>query len=362
VKRAQAPGAPGGASTIRAALALALASIHYRTSVAGEARRALEGWQRRAQAIGEQRLREIALSKLADERLNAEGAGMLAVLAPRAQRSTAVRATIALQVLYDYLDGVSESAAGAQEGEQGGLYEPFIYAFTADGARRRDEHESAADGYAEELADTVTEALTSLPGAQRVAGVLAAGAKRCAQAQLHAHAIPHAGVEQARAWALERSEGALAWQETLAGAAASVVSLHAVLGAASDGRTTTRQAEALDRLYLSISAVTTLLDSIVDRESDESAREAGFTSLYESEGALAEGLARAARQALADTTKIPHGAFHLSMLAGIIGYYATAQGAQSEYARPLIAQARAQLGPLVGLTLPVWRKLRTSHN
>jgi hypothetical protein len=50
------------------------------------------------------------------------------------------------------------------------------------------------------------------------------------------------------------------------------------------------------------------------------------------------------------------------MLAGIIGYYATAEGAQSEYARPLLAQARGELGPLVALTLPVWRKWRTSHN
>ncbi len=363
MKRTQAPGAPGATRTIQAALALALASIRYRTSVAGEARRALEGWRRRAQAIGEPALREIALGKLADERLNAEGAGMLAVLGPRAHRGAAVRAMIALQVLYDYLDGASESAAGAEVGEQEALYEPFRGAFSVSPGARQVQAQSRADGgYTQALAASVERELAGLPGRARVASVLAAGAERCAGAQLCVHAIPHAGIEQARSWAQERSEGTLHWQETLAGSAACVVGLHAVIGAASEERTSAAQAAALDRLYLSISAVTALLDSIVDRERDESTREAGFTSLYENQGALGEGLARAAREAIAETEKTPHGAFHLSMLAGIIGYYATAEGGQSEYARALIAQARGQLGPLVALSTAVWRKWRTSHN
>jgi tetraprenyl-beta-curcumene synthase len=357
--RPDGSGAPGRAATIRASLALVLASVRYRVSVAGEARRGLAGWERRAQAIGDPRLRDMALSKLRDERLNAEGAGMLATLAPRAHRSAAARAMMALQVLYDYLDGVSESDAGADAG----LYEPFTGAFIAGGGDGRVDEDAPADGgYAKDLAATVRAALAQLPAAERTAQVLVAGAERCAQAQLRVHAIPRAGVEQARMWAQECSEGALHWQETLAGSAARVVGLHAVIAAAADERTTTAQAEAIDGLYLAISAVTTLLDGVVDRPRDLSAREPGLTSLYESDGALAEGLARAARQAVADSAEVPHGAFHLTMLAGIVSYYATAEGARSDYARPLIATARGALGPLVALTSVVWKTWRAAHD
>lgn len=363
MRHSDAPRTAGAAMITRAALELVLALARYRISVAGEARRALEGWERRAQAISEMRLREIAQVKLTGERLNAEGVGMFAVLAPRRRRSSVARAMIALQVLYDYLDGVSESEASADTDENRGLYEPFIGAFAADGGHRGGKDETAADGgYTQELAGTVRRELAALPGAERVATVLAAGAERCAEAQLRTHAIPHAGIEQARDWAQQHGEGGLHWQETLAGATACVVGLHAVLGAGAHEQTGAEEARAIDRLYLSISAVTTLLDSIVDRESDLSTREPGFTALYESRDALAEGLARATREAVAGTASVPHGAFHLTILAGIIGYYASAEGADSQYARPLIAEARKALGPLVALTTAVWRKWRTAHN
>ncbi len=93
---------------IRAALALALANARYWPTVAPVVRRELERWRGRAQAIPDPELRALALSKLSGERFNAEVAATLATLAPRAHRRDAVEAIVALEVLFDHLDGRTE--------------------------------------------------------------------------------------------------------------------------------------------------------------------------------------------------------------------------------------------------------------
>ena len=59
---------------------------------------------------------------------------------------------------------------------------------------------------------------------------------------------------------------------------------------------------------------------------------------------------------------LPSAAAAEAMLAGIVSYYATAEGARSDYARPLIATARGALGPLVALTSVVWKTWRAAHD
>src|SRR5829696_5146585 len=95
-------------SLTQATLALGVANMRYWSMVARRVQRELRHWEHRAHEITDPVLREHALGKLTEERFNAEVAATLATLAPWRRRSRVVVATVAFQVMYDYLDAVSE--------------------------------------------------------------------------------------------------------------------------------------------------------------------------------------------------------------------------------------------------------------
>ena len=105
-----------------------------------------------------------------------------------------------------------------------------------------------------------------------VADTAAAAARRCVQAQTRLHAAATLGDGQLERWAREHAEGSgLQWREYAAGGASSVLAVHALIAAAADPATTRSDAERIDRAYLAIGAVITILDSLVDRAADAAA-------------------------------------------------------------------------------------------
>ena len=80
-------------------------------------RRELRRWEQRALAIEDPALRALALEKLRGEGFHAEAAAMLATLAPRCHRQDVVEAIVALELLFDYLDGLTERPSGDPLGE-----------------------------------------------------------------------------------------------------------------------------------------------------------------------------------------------------------------------------------------------------
>ena len=92
----------------RAGLALVFAHGRYWTSVAPLVRRLLRDWEARASEIPDPHLNYLALEKLRSERFNVEVAAMIATIAPAEHRERAVEAIVALQVMYDFLDALTE--------------------------------------------------------------------------------------------------------------------------------------------------------------------------------------------------------------------------------------------------------------
>jgi tetraprenyl-beta-curcumene synthase len=92
----------------RAGMALVLANVRYWSTVAPVVRSQLRRWELRAQAIEDPELRALALEKLRGEGFHAEAAAMLATLAPRSYRRDVAEAIVALELLFDYLDGLTE--------------------------------------------------------------------------------------------------------------------------------------------------------------------------------------------------------------------------------------------------------------
>jgi hypothetical protein len=148
----------------RASLALLVANVRYWTSVAPIVRSQLRRWEQRASEIGDPELRALALEKLRGEGFHAEAAAMLATLAPRRYRSDVVEAIVALELLFDYLDGLTERPSGDPLGEGAVLFGAYTDAlavgpgrngnppdFDNNEAGQRDDLRRADGGYLQEL-------------------------------------------------------------------------------------------------------------------------------------------------------------------------------------------------------------------
>jgi tetraprenyl-beta-curcumene synthase len=327
-----------------AALALLRANARFWATVFPTVRRELQRWEQRAQAIPDPVLRRQALGKLREERFNTEVAATLATLVAPRRRQAAVTAIVALEVMYDYLDGLSEEAVAQPLADGGALYGAFADAFAPAGPLGDHyRHHPCSDdgGYLAQLAMTCRHALWSLPAARAAAPAAAAALQRCGEAQTRTHAVAQLGPGQLRAWASAQPEAAaLRWWEVASGATASVLAAHALIAAAADPATTPAEAERIAAAYLLTGALTTLLDSLVDGELDAATGAHAYVAYYHDEREAAERLAALARQAVSAACGLPRAPHHLMTVAGAVAFYLSAPAAAGEL-RPLLTPALA---------------------
>jgi tetraprenyl-beta-curcumene synthase len=363
----------------RAGLALGVANLRYWSTVAPIVRRELRRWEQRALTIEDPALRALALEKLRGEGFHAEAAAMLATLAPRSHRRDVVEAIVALELLFDYLDGLTERPSGDPLGDGELLFKAFSDAVVVPGAgagKKLELPPRSDDGYLELLSRTVSCALARLPAASAISEVAQRIASRGGQAQTRMHAASRLGTAQVEAWARREAEGTgLEWRELLAGAASSVLVLHALIAAASDSRTTGAEAEEIASAYLYMCVPLTLLDGLVDHEEDTRAEgdtsdagglgsaghEAdglGYIDLFPDRDELSQVLADAIRRAALRARALRNGPHHAITLVGVVAYYASAPGARGEPAAPIVARLQAQLKPLISPTLALMRGWR----
>jgi tetraprenyl-beta-curcumene synthase len=355
--------------TARVTFALVVANVRYWSTVAPLVRAELRHWRGRAAAIPNPAFREIALAKLDGERFNAEAGAMLATLAPRAHRADAVRAIVALELLFDLLDGLTEQPLEDPLGDGERMFAPFTDALgPAAPQPPLDERANASPdleaegGYLLELSRAARDALARLPARDAVIEPAAAAAARAAQAQIRMHAVPRLGTGQLRQWGQAQAPAAgLEWRELLAGAASSVLVVHALIAAAADPGTTRGQATRIADTYLSVCVALTLLDSLVDEDQDERTGRPGYVSLYEDRELLALRLAETARRAAGQARELPGGAHHVAILLGVVAYYASSPGARGARAKPIFASLHRSLAPAIDPPLALMRAWRLAR-
>jgi tetraprenyl-beta-curcumene synthase len=338
--------------------ALALANIRYWRTVAPIADSQIEHWRGRARAIPDETTRSLALAKLDGERFNAEAGAMLATFAPASHRPQVVEAIIALQLLFDLLDGLSEhpSAQPIADGER--LFAVFTNALGSHSPTPV-VHSLPAAEYMQDLAGAARRALSVLPAAGTVTGSAEAAASRAAAAQIHMHAIAQLGFVQLQSWAETlAAETSLPWRELTAGAGSSVLCVHALIAAAADPNMSPTQAAEIDRAYLSICVLLTLLDSLTDHELDVRDGKVGYAGLYDDSEQLAQALDSSLARAKEQARRLPQPARNLMMLAAVVAYYASAPGAQGQSAAAYVARLKRGLQPLIAPTMLVMRLWR----
>jgi tetraprenyl-beta-curcumene synthase len=297
---------------------------------------------------------------------------MIATIAPARYRESTVQAIVALQVMYDYLDALTEQPTThpLRDGRQ--YSKAFTDAVTTRGQFVEDYYAyrpgGGDAGYLADLALTARTALRNLPAIDVISEILLMGATRCAEAQVRIHAAPSTGMRELERWASRQAAGTeLEWREWLFGSMGSVVSVHALIATAADELSTSREGHELDDIYLSLCVLTTVLDHLVDYEHDQLTGEQSYIELYENRQELAKQVGKISRRVMDRARTIHNGPHHLMILSGIVAYYTSQPSAMAEFARPVTGQVRDQLRPLITPTLATmyaWRfakQLRTAR-
>jgi tetraprenyl-beta-curcumene synthase len=340
------------------------ANARYWTTVAPKVRGQLAGWQTRAMRIEEPELRRLALGSLQQEGFTAEVAATLATLTPPRHRATTLRAIVALEVMYDYLDALTELPAPDPLTNGRLLFKAFTDALDPDADLEGEDYyrhyPSGADGgYLRELGTTVREALKTLPAAAVLTPAMRRAAARCAQAEVLTHVATLTGGSQAEAWARQTaSDSGLEWREHLAGAASSVLAVHALIALAGDERTTREHAAPIDDVYFALGVLSTMLDSVVDYEQDAAHGTLAYINHYDDRAELGARLATIAREVARRAHDAPASPHHLMTLAGVAAYYTSAPSARGNLALPVTTRVQQELRPLITPTLVLMRGWR----
>lgn len=325
----------------------------YYLSISWRVRRHLLRWRSRARQISDPGLREMAVSKLRDEYLHSQAAAVFATTAPWRYRGALVELLVTFEVMYDYLDAVSEAPVDDQLANGLQLHRALSVALDP-GASASEYYaaysSSAGDGgYLDDLAAACRHALDRLPSADVVRPLALRAAARCGGGQTHTHAAESQGIEQLREWAGTLAPGGRGyeWWELGAGAAASLA-LHALFASAADPAVTRAGAERLDAAYFpSVCALAALLDSLIDYDGDQVTGAHSYVGYYESAGVAAERLAVIATDGVEAMAGLRHARRHGVIATGVAGFYLSSPSARGTYAAAATQRVIGVLNPFV---------------
>lgn len=311
---------------IATALAFTSAARHYWLGVFPVVHREIRTLRRRVRRIPSSELRLLAAHNLRAEAGNLEGAAAFAAFIPRENRDSVVRAQVAFQAAYDYVDSLAEQPCTASVANARRLHQALIVALSP-GVPHLDyyaNHSLCEDGgYLNELIDTCREAVGRLPSYPLVAGAVRTNAQRIVAYQSRANLLPKRGYPAFASWACRETPAKtdLQWWETGAACGSSMV-IFALLAAAADPALTRSSAQRIEEIYWPwAGALHTLLDSLIDRAEDTATGQHSLIGHYSSTQEMATRMQLIAAEALRRAEAV--GVEHSLILAGMASLYLT---------------------------------------
>jgi tetraprenyl-beta-curcumene synthase len=327
--------------------------------------RELHHWHERAREIPDPALRRLALVTQTSERGNLEGAAAFAVLVPRIHRVRVVRAVVAFQAIYDYIDTLAEqpSADPVANGHQ--LHLALVTALDPRG-HHPDYYQHALgsrdNGYIRNLIDTCRFAFGALPSHASVIEPALRSVRRMVayQSLNHCSRVDARGGLAGWAAGLTPPGSGLRWWETAAGAASSLT-VFALIAAAAQPMLAAGDAAVTEGAYFPwIGALHVLLDSLVDRACDLELGQHCLIDHYASGEEAATRLSTIAAHATRATELLPRGVEHATILAAMVSFYLSAPTA-SEPATALVKRRLLEtMGTLATPTMAVLRTRRAA--
>jgi tetraprenyl-beta-curcumene synthase len=335
----------------------------YWCSVFPRAHREIGHWRGRALTIADPALRQIALHALA-ERSNMEGAAAFATFAPRRRRAPVVRAAVAFQSAYNYLDLLAEQPHARAVLNAATLHAALPAALRAEGegAHGWYAHLPAGDdsGYLQAMVDACRQALARLPSHAAVAGMALAGAERVAAFQRFNCGERQGDPAALRSWALSNVQAGsgLSWWEVAASAGSSL-GVYVALAEAARPQVQRDELAVLERLYFPwVGALHSLLDQLVDVQEDERTGQFNFTLCYDSPEHAARRVGLLADQAIARAAALRgrgEAVRHRLILTAMATMYLSRPESGAAHARPAREAVLRRLGLTGRFSLAVFK-------
>ncbi len=331
--------------------AFAFAALRYWLTVFPRVAFELRHWRRSAERISDPDARRLALDSLA-KRSNMEGAAAFATFVPARQRAGVIRALVAFQAIYNYVDVLAEQPSDDPVCNAQRLHQALLHALDPNGERPvRDVDGSPliAGDFLKEMTDACETASWQLPSYGVVAPTVCKAAERIVAFQSLSLDRPQA----LEAWAAEQGPetAGYAWWE-LAASAGSSLAVHALIATAATPQLHSQDAAAIDGAYFpSISALHSLLDSLVDEAEDAETGQLRLLDCYPSRARAADTLARLTSDALTSARELPSTTYryahqHELLLAAMACSYLSAPEASAPGVDSVRQAVQASLGPL----------------
>ncbi len=322
----------------------------------------LARWRERATAIPDLRLRADALHALDAKRGHTDGAALFWTLPPRRDERL-LRLLVTYEVIYDYLDNVSERGAseGVRDGRQ--LFSALADALDPERPRRdpyRDHPWRDDGGYLDALIEACRAGCRHLPAFEVVRPFLELETSHAPVLALN-HELDAARRNTAlRTWAgaeLPDRDG-LRWYERTAAASQSVV-VFALLALAADPDVTAADAAATYRAYFPWFAyAVTMLDSFVDQAEDAREGAHSYVAHYPHPELVVERLRESVEHAARRQLSLPYGERHTVLLGCMIAMYLSKDSARTLGLRDSSERVAQAGGSLTALLLPILRLWR----
>ncbi|MGD1057128.1 MAG: DUF2600 family protein [Solirubrobacteraceae bacterium] len=328
--------------------------------------REIRHWRGQAHAIPDPGLRRLALITQSSERGNYEGAAAYAVLVPRAYRARVVRALVAFQTTYDYVDTLSEQPSQDPVANGRQLHLALLRALDP-GSEHSDYYAHSTsgrdNGYIRALVQTCRDALRTLPSYTAVAQPALHAASMIVAYQSLNHEQATDGPRALAKWgaAVTPPHSGLHWWEAAAGGASSMT-VFALIAAAAKPWLSAAETAATQEAYAPwISALHVLLDSLVDRAKDLEHGHHNLIDHYASPAEAASRLGWIAARAMQRAESLPDGAHHALIVAAMTSFYLSAPAVSAPGASPTTQPLMETMGPLAKPTMAVLRTRRTAE-
>lgn len=322
-------------------------------------------WRTLARVIPDFPIRLNAVSALARKRGHTDGAALFSVI-PQRRDGNLLRLLVAYEIIWDFLDSVNESGAGAGQDNGRQLHLALIEAL--DPARRICEHYREHPwrddgGYLRKLVEICRQSARTLPAYERVRAMAVREATRAQVLAINHDLDAEARDAGLRRWAEREFPRALgvSWFE-LSGAASASLTVHVLLALASTATCSRRDVErARDAYFPWISAATTMLDSYVDQAEDLENGDHSYVAHYASPERAVSRTQELIRRSLEEAGRLPDGERHILIVACMVAMYLTKDSAHTKAMRGSTLSLIASSGSLTWLLFPILRAWRIAY-
>jgi len=324
-------------------------------------------WRSRAMQIPDASIREDALMALDNKRTHAHGAALFWII-PQRRNVHLLRLLVAYELIWDFLDNLSERAAAAGQTDGHRLHQAIAEAIdpTAPISDYYAQMPWQDDGgYLRALVEACRELCLLLPSYAAVRGVALEGA--CLAQVLAINHYPDADQRDdlLQNWVAQHFPEAreTPWWE-LSGAASAPLTIHALLALAAEPGCTTTEVHAVHRAYFpTLAAATTMLDSFVDQADDLRSGNHSYIGHYpEGSSCIIRGVQRLVQQSAAEARALNHGAKHAVIAAAMTAMYLSKASAPYGHERRSARRIARSGGSLTRLLLPVLRLWRLAFH